>query len=62
LKFDPNGDYVRKYIPELRHIDGAAVHEPALLVDGLVHGYPAPIVDHSTERQESLARLEEIKS
>jgi len=62
LKFDPNGDYVRKYIPELRHIDGAAVHEPALLVDGLVNGYPAPIVDHSIERQESLARLEEIKS
>jgi deoxyribodipyrimidine photo-lyase len=62
LKFDPNGDYVRKYIPELRHIDGAAVHEPSLLVDGLVNGYPAPIVDHSIERQESLARLEEIKS
>jgi deoxyribodipyrimidine photo-lyase len=61
LKFDPNGDYVRKYIPELRHIDGAAVHEPSLLVDGLVNGYPAPIVDHSVERQESLARLEEIK-
>jgi deoxyribodipyrimidine photo-lyase len=53
---------VRKYIPELRHIDGAAVHEPSLLVDGLVNGYPAPIVDHSIERQESLARLEEIKS
>lgn len=61
LKFDPNGDYVRKYVPELRHIEGAAVHEPWLLVDGLVNGYPAPIVDHSDERNESLARLAEIK-
>jgi deoxyribodipyrimidine photo-lyase len=61
LKFDPNGDYVRKYVPELRHIEGAAVHEPWLLVDGLTAGYPAPIVDHSDERAESLARLAEIK-
>lgn len=61
LKFDPNGDYVRRYIPELRHIAGAAVHEPWLLLDGLAHGYPHPIVDHSAERDESLRRLEEIK-
>jgi deoxyribodipyrimidine photo-lyase len=61
LKFDPNGDYVRKYVPELRHIEGSAVHEPWLLVDGLAKGYPTPIVDHSDERNESLARLAEIK-
>lgn len=60
-KFDPNGDYVRKYVPELRHIDGKEVHEPWLLIDGLINGYPAPIVDHSAERLESLARLEELK-
>jgi len=61
FKFDPNGDYVRKYIPELRHISGPEVHEPWKLIDGLAHGYPAPIVDHHIERDESLARLEEIK-
>ena len=60
-KFDPNGDYVRKYIPELRHISGAEVHEPWKLIDGLQNGYPAPILDHFVERDESLARLEEIK-
>lgn len=60
LKFDPNGDYVRKFVPELRHIPGPQVHEPWLLIDGLLD-YPAPIVDHATERDESLARLEEIK-
>jgi len=61
LKFDPNGDYVRKYIPELSHIDGPAVHEPWLLPKALCPDYPAQIVDHSTERDESLARLAEIK-
>jgi deoxyribodipyrimidine photo-lyase len=61
-KFDPNGDYVRKYVPELAHISGAAVHQPWLLVDGLSKGYPAPIVDHAAERDESLARLKELKA
>ena len=60
-KFDPDGNYVRKYIPELSHLEGAEVHEPWLLVDGLVNGYPEPMLDHSTERDESLRRLEEIK-
>lgn len=60
-KFDPRGDYVRKYIPELAHIYGPDVHEPWLRLDGLAHGYPAPIIDHGQERDESLARLKEIK-
>ena len=60
-KFDPNGDYVRKYVPELRGIPGKEVHEPWRLLSGLSEGYPAPIVDHAAERNEALARLEEIK-
>lgn len=60
-KFDPDGNYVRKYVPELAHLAGKEVHEPWLLVDGLLNGYPAPIVDHGVERDESLRRLEEIK-
>ena len=60
-KFDPEGNYVRKYIPELSHLQGSEVHEPWLLVDGLINGYPEPMLDHSKERDESLRRLEEIK-
>jgi deoxyribodipyrimidine photo-lyase len=60
-KFDPEGKYVRKFIPELSHLQGPEVHEPWLLVDGLANGYPEPMLDHSTERDEALARLEEIK-
>lgn len=62
LKFDPNGDYVRKYIPELRHLTDSSAHEPWEVFDGYANGYPAPIVDHSEERNEALARLEEIKA
>jgi deoxyribodipyrimidine photo-lyase len=60
-KFDPDGEYVRKYIPELSHLQGSEVHEPWLLIDGLAHGYPEPMLDHSKERDESLRRLEEIQ-
>lgn len=60
-KFDPKGDYVRKFVPELRHILDSSIHEPWKLIDGLVNGYPAPIVDHSVERDESLARLKRLK-
>jgi deoxyribodipyrimidine photo-lyase len=61
IKFDPNGDYVRKYIPELAQLPGASAHTPwdaPLLADK----YPERIVDHSVERNEALARLEELKN
>ncbi|MFM5904290.1 MAG: FAD-binding domain-containing protein, partial [Microbacteriaceae bacterium] len=61
LKFDPNGDYVRKYIPALRHLEGAVAHLPWEVSGGYDHGYPQRIVDHNIERAESLNRLEEIK-
>jgi deoxyribodipyrimidine photo-lyase len=45
-RFDPSGDYVRRYLPELESIPGKAVHRPWLL-DGFGRlGYPPPIVDH----------------
>jgi len=59
-KFDPNGDYVRKYIPELAHIPGVEVHEPWKVLGGLDHGYPEPIVDHAAERIEALDRLKAL--
>ncbi|GAA2825213.1 cryptochrome/photolyase family protein [Crossiella cryophila] len=50
-RFDPAGDYVRRYVPELRGVPGKRVHKP-----GEVPGYPAPIVDHAEEREVALAR------
>ena len=60
-RFDENGDYVRKYVPEIAHIKGIEVQEPWEAADGYSKGYVKQIVDHKAERSESLARLEEIK-
>ena len=61
-RFDTNGDYIRKYVPELAHLSAAEIHEPWLYLDGYSKGYPERIVDHAIERLESLARLKEIKA
>ena len=47
-KFDPDGVFVRRYIPELRNVSGKAVHAP--WKTGGISGYPAPIVDHTAAR------------
>lgn len=54
VTFDPDGDYVRRYVPELRHLPGSAAHEPWEHADGYHHGYPTRIVDHAAERRNAL--------
>ena len=61
-RFDPEGVYIKRYIPELAHLSGDDIHEPWSVIGGLDNGYPEPIVDHAKERLDSLARLEEIKA
>jgi deoxyribodipyrimidine photo-lyase len=61
LRFDPDGAYVRRWVPELAHLAGAAAHEPWDAADGYAHGYPERIVDHAAERVEALSRLEATK-
>jgi deoxyribodipyrimidine photo-lyase len=62
LQFDPSGDYVRRWVPELRDVAGAAVHEPWKLPGGLPAGYPERIVDHAAERQEALQRYAAVRT
>ena len=56
LRFDPDGNYVRRYVRELRAVQGAAVHEPWTLQGGLPPGYPDRVVRHEHERQVALDR------
>ena len=58
LKFDPDGEYVRRWVPELRHLAGRAAHEPWGPDDGYAEGYPERIVDHRAERVEALRRYQ----
>jgi deoxyribodipyrimidine photo-lyase len=62
-RFDPDGAYVRRWVPELAGIAGPAVHEPWRLDAGTLAragvrpgiDYPAPIVDHAAARERALA-------
>ncbi len=57
LRFDPRGDYVRRYVPELASVDGKAVHDPDAETRARL-GYPPPIVDHA----EAIAEFKAIRS
>jgi deoxyribodipyrimidine photo-lyase len=63
-KFDPDGNYIRKWVPELREVETTDVHTP--WENGIkVKGYPEkPIVEHDKERTLRVYRLskEEIKT
>ena len=61
LKFDPAGEYVRRYVPELAHLPGKAAHEPWDAPDGYSHGYAHRIIDHKEEREIALADYAAIK-
>jgi deoxyribodipyrimidine photo-lyase len=61
LDHDPDGDYVRRWVPELRDVEGPLVHEPWKLPGGLPNGYPERVVDHGTERAEALRRYSAVR-
>lgn len=68
-KFDPEGDYVRKWVPEIAKLPNKVLHAPfeadarTLDTAGVTLGktYPLPIVDHSAARARALAAYEKIK-
>ncbi|MEZ5378855.1 MAG: deoxyribodipyrimidine photo-lyase [Acidimicrobiales bacterium] len=61
-KFDPSGDYVRRYVPELAGLDAKRIHEPWDAGLDRPADYPAPMVDHGAERAESLERYDRLKT
>ncbi|HET7304001.1 MAG TPA: deoxyribodipyrimidine photo-lyase [Segeticoccus sp.] len=52
-RYDPDGSYVRRYLPELSEVSGSAVHSPWELPTGqrLQLDYPEPIIDHQLAAQ-----------
>ncbi|MGY1747131.1 cryptochrome/photolyase family protein [Blastococcus sp. SYSU D00695] len=60
-KFDPDGEYVKRWVPELRDLDARHVHEPWTAPGGVPAGYPQPVVDHAHERRVALERFERVR-
>jgi deoxyribodipyrimidine photo-lyase len=68
-RFDPDGSFIRRYLPQLAGLEGAAVHAPWLAKKevlervGIVLGrdYPLPVVDHEEARARTLARFGALK-
>ncbi|GGX74310.1 deoxyribodipyrimidine photo-lyase [Litorimonas cladophorae] len=69
-KFDKNGDYVRKYLPELKNLPNKYLNQPwtapaeVLAKAGVKLGetYPKPVVDHKAARERALAAYKESRA
>ncbi|MCW2675090.1 MAG: phr [Modestobacter sp.] len=61
-KFDPDGTYVKRWVPELRDLGPKHVHEPWTAPGGVPAGYPEPIVDHAQERLVALDRYDAVRA
>jgi deoxyribodipyrimidine photo-lyase len=59
-RFDPEGAYVRRFVPELRDVPVERVHRP-WEAPVLCREYPAAIVDHAARRRLALQRFEEAR-
>jgi len=52
---DPQADYIRRWLPELRDVSTPLLMEPPKDSRPIADGYPAPIIDHAAERKRTLA-------
>jgi deoxyribodipyrimidine photo-lyase len=70
MKFDPQGAFIRRWLPELSNVSDAYIHEPwkMPLAEGQKAGcrvgkdYPHPIIDHAWARQRALAAYARAKT
>jgi len=69
-RFDPEGKFIRRYVPELTKVPDKFIHAPWTMPDEkqqdsacvIGRDYPRPIVDHAVARERTLARFKAIGS
>ena len=69
-RFDPRGQFIRRYLPQLAALPDALIHAPwlarpaELQAAGIVLGrdYPMPVVEHDAARSATLARYAVVKA
>ena len=59
-KFDPQGDYIRQWLPELADLDATTIHEPYAKNSNLDLNYPKPIVDLKQSRVRAIEAFKQI--
>ena len=70
MKFDPDGEYVKRWVPELAALPPKYIHQPweatafELESFGVVLGenYPAPVIEHTFGRERALEALASLKN
>ncbi len=61
-KIDPEGEYIRHWVPELAKVKGKAIHAPyerLTPAEFAKLGYPKPIVEHKSARERAIRRFKE---
>lgn len=59
-RFDPKGEFIRQWVPELARLDNKRIHDPSK--GGVIPGgYPRPIVDLKESRKEAIAKFQALK-
>ncbi len=62
-RFDPQGEFIRRFCPELKSLSAKAIHAPYLYASQQAEkaGYPRPIIDYTLSRQRCLAAFKALK-
>jgi deoxyribodipyrimidine photo-lyase len=59
-RFDPDGDFIRRFVPELTSLNAKQIHDPPQSERDAL-GYPAPVIDYKAARKRAIAAFEDLK-
>jgi deoxyribodipyrimidine photo-lyase len=62
-RYDPEGLFIRRYVPELRELDSGSIHDPSAIDrrDFSRLGYPAPLCDHGQARRQVISAFKRLR-